>query len=43
MFFIENECKTPYGFLTFTFYKKYFHDEMDLQIFSFRVTIYKLV
>ena len=40
MFLIENECKIPYGSLTFIFYQKYFYDKMDLQLCYFHVMKY---
>ena len=37
MFLIENECKTPVGSLTFTFYEKYFYHKRDISPFYFHV------
>ena len=42
IFLVENECKTPIGYLTFIFYQKYFYDKTDLRLFYFHVAIYTL-
>ena len=38
---IENECKAPYGCLTFIFYEKYFYDKIDLSLSYFHVKNYE--
>ena len=35
----DRKCKTPYGCITFNFYKKYFYEKTDLRHFYFRATI----